>query len=124
MSRKPPLQKERLERARELRGEPTEAEKKLWEHLRRKSLSSKFRRQHPIGPFFLDFYCHEAKLAVEVDGGGHAEVDQAEYDAERSKALASEGIRVLRFWNSDVMKNVDGVVEKIREALEKAEKKD
>ncbi len=124
MSRKPPLQKERLERARELRGEPTEAEKKLWEHLRRKNLSAKFRRQHPVGPFFLDFYCHEARLAVEVDGGGHAEADQADYDNERSKALEGEKIRVLRFWNSDVMKNVDGVVEKIRNALDEAERKD
>ncbi len=118
MARKPPLQKDRLERARELRNEPTEAEKKLWEHLRRKNLSAKFRRQHPVGPFILDFYCHEARLAVEVDGGGHAERDQAEYDAERSKSLAGEGICVLRFWNGDVMADADEVVEMIRTALE------
>jgi very-short-patch-repair endonuclease len=109
-----------LSRSRELRKESTEAEHKLWQHLRNRGLSSKFRRQHPVGPFILDFYCHEAKLGVEVDGGGHAEVDQAEYDSERSKALAGEGIRVLRFWNSDVMKNVDGVVEAIRTALDEA----
>ncbi len=111
------LPDEMLSRSRELRKEATEAEQKLWRHLRNRGLSAKFRRQHPVGPFILDFYCHEARLAVEVDGGGHAEAEQAEYDAERSRALAGEGVRVLRFWNGDVMKNVDGVVDAIWEAL-------
>ncbi|MDA1001568.1 MAG: endonuclease domain-containing protein [bacterium] len=117
MTRKPPLPKERRERSRELRSAPTEAEKKLWEHLRRKQLGVHFRRQHPVGPFVLDFYCHEAKLAVELDGGGHAEAGQAAHDAGRSRALADEGIRVLRFWNSDVMGNIEGVLGAIQNAL-------
>jgi very-short-patch-repair endonuclease len=115
---KPPLSENMKARSRELRNEPTEAEKKLWAHLRRVQLGAKFRRQHPLGPFILDFYCHGAKLAVEVDGGGHSEKEQAEYDAERTDALSAEGIRVLRFWNSEVMENIEGVLEKIREALE------
>jgi very-short-patch-repair endonuclease len=68
LARKPPLSKKRLNRSRELRNEPTEAEKKLWERLRRKQLGVKFRRQHPAGPFILDFFCHEARLAVPVVG--------------------------------------------------------
>ena len=68
------------------------------------------------------FYCHEEKLVVELDGGGHAEEGQAEYDAARSQALAREGIRVLRFWNGDVMENVEGVLETIRAALTEKER--
>ncbi len=90
--------------------------------MRRKQLGGRFRRQHPIGPFVLDFYCHEEKLVVELDGGGHAEEGQAEYDAARSQALAREGIRVLRFWNGDVMENVEGVLETIRAALTEKER--
>ena len=112
---KTPLDEKMKDRSRELRRESTEAERKLWRHLRDSGLGAKFRRQHPVGPFILDFCCHEARLAVELDGGGH--IEQAEYDAERTKALAVEGIRVIRFWNADVMKNIAGVLDRIRDAL-------
>jgi len=102
-------------RSREPRRESTEAERKLWWHLRDSGLGEKFRRQHPVGLFFLDFYCHEARLALEVDGGGHA--GRAEYDAERTRALAAEGIQVVRSWNSEVMRSIEGVLESIRETL-------
>ena len=115
--KRPPLTKGTKARAREMRKEATEAEKILWRHLRDSGLESKFRRQHPAGNFILDFFCHEAGLAVEVDGGGHAREERAGYDAERTRALAAEGIRVIRFWNSEVMNNIEGVLVKIQEAL-------
>jgi very-short-patch-repair endonuclease len=77
----------------------------------------KFRRQHPIDKFIVDFYCHEAKLAIELDGGGHTEAVQAKYDKERTESLEGEGIRVLRFWNTDVFKNLKGVIETIADAI-------
>ena len=101
-----------------LRTGQTDAERKLWSRLRNRQLGGlKFRRQHPIGPYILDFYCHEAKLAVELDGSGHQEPDQAEYDDNRSVELQAMGIRVVRFWNSDVMENLEGVLEFIIDAL-------
>ncbi len=109
---KSPLDENTKARSREFRRESTEAERKLWRHLRDSGLGEKIRRQHPVGPFFLDFYCHEARLAVEVDGGGH--IERAGYDAERTRALAAEGIRVVRFWNSEVMENIEGVLEEIQ----------
>jgi len=77
----------------------------------------KFRLQHQIGRYILDFYCHEARLGIELDGGQHAEPDQAQYYAERSRALEAEGIRVLRFWNNDVLKNTNAVLQEIWNAL-------
>jgi adenine-specific DNA-methyltransferase len=77
----------------------------------------KFRRQHAIGPYIVDFYCREAALVVELDGGGHAEELQGEYDAERSLWLESRGLRVVRFWNNEVLGNIEGVVEQILSAL-------
>ncbi|MGQ9779219.1 MAG: endonuclease domain-containing protein [Bacillota bacterium] len=90
----------------------------LWGLIRDRQLGgAKFRRQHPVGPFILDFYCHEAKLAVELDGGVHTDPEQAKRDAERTKALEAEGIRVLRFWNHEVHERTEEVLAKIREAL-------
>src|SRR5690606_7520596 len=80
----------------------------------------KFRRQHPLAGYILDFYCHEAKLAIELDGGGHLESSQAGYDEERTKILNEQGIRVLRFWNNDVLKNTETVLNEIWIALEDA----
>jgi len=77
----------------------------------------KFRRQHPVEGYIVDFYCLEARLVVELDGGGHVEESQARYDAERTLALERAGIRVLRFWNPDVLQNVGGVLEMILAAL-------
>jgi very-short-patch-repair endonuclease len=101
-----------LQRAREMRREPTEPERRLWQKVRRKQLDGyKFRRQHPIGRFILDFYCHEARLVVELDGESHA--FQEEYDAARTEWLEAQGLRVLRFPNQVVMKNMEGVLETI-----------
>ena len=77
----------------------------------------KFRRQHPAEGYIADFYCLEARLVVELDGGGHAEESQERYDAERTVALERAGIRVLRFWNTDVLQNAEGVLEMILAAL-------
>jgi len=80
----------------------------------------KFRRQQPLGGYILDFYCHEASLAIELDGGGHAEEQQIEYDRVRSEVLAGVGITVLRFWNHDVLQNSDDVLASIWSALHQA----
>ena len=90
----------------------------MWKLLRNRQLDGwKFRRQHPVGKYILDFYCHEARLGVELDGGQHAEPDQAQYDAERAQALEAEGIRVLRFWNNEVLKNTTAVLQEIWNVL-------
>ena len=104
------------DRARELRKAPTEAERLLWKYLRRRQLNGhRFRRQHPIGPHVVDLYCFESRLAIELDGGQHSE--QTEYDAERTGFLESEGVRVLRFWNNEVLGDVEAVQHVIMEAL-------
>jgi very-short-patch-repair endonuclease len=116
--RKPKLPEALLRAARELRRKATDAEKYLWSLLRNRQLAGyKFRRQHPLGRFVLDFYCHEAKLCVELDGGQHAEPAQADYDRERTAWLNQEGIRVIRFWNTDVLNNIEGVLQSILIAL-------
>jgi very-short-patch-repair endonuclease len=103
-------------RARRLRQRMTDAERKLWAVLRDRRLHGfKFRRQHPLGPYVLDFFDETHKLVVEVDGGQHAD-HQAE-DAARTAWLEKEGCRVLRFWNNDVLGNLDGVLQTIRAAL-------
>jgi very-short-patch-repair endonuclease len=106
-----------LKRAREMRKNLTAPEAKLWQRLRGRQLDGhKFRRQHPIDRFIVDFYCHEARLIVEVDGESHA--FQQEYDRERSAFLISMGNRVIRFSNEDVMQRMDGVLEVILQAFE------
>jgi very-short-patch-repair endonuclease len=98
-------------RARHLRRSATPPEQTLWLKLRGGQLGASFRRQHPIGPYILDFYAPSLKLAIEVDGGQHALL--TEHDAERSRFLNAKGIRVMRFWNGDVLRNLDGVAEEI-----------
>ncbi len=103
-------------RARELREATTDAEKKVWRHIRsRQLLGMKFRRQHPVGKYIVDFYCDEAKLAIELDGGQHA--SSSGYDTTRSQELERLGILVLRFWNNEVLGNLSGVLERIAEAI-------
>lgn len=105
--------------ARQLRKNLTDAEKKLWRHLRLKSIGgNKFRRQHPIGTYIVDFVCLEKRLIVELDGGQHGE--QIAYDNERTQWLESCGYRVLRFWNNEVFEDVEVVVEVIVKALEES----
>ena len=100
---------------RALRRTLTDAERKLWYRLRANQMGVKFRRQHPFENYILDFVCLPVGLIVEVDGGQHAE--QAVYDAKRTAYLVSAGFRVLRFWNNQVMNELDGVVETIRAAI-------
>lgn len=102
-------------RARSLRKQQTEAESKLWYHLRAKRFFGiKFKRQEPIGPYFVDFVCHPRMLVIEVDGGHHAEPMQEEYDDERTAFLREKGYRVIRFWNNDVFNDIEGVLESLR----------
>lgn len=106
-------------RARSLRRGMTDAERALWRRLRNGQLhDARFRRQAVIGRFIADFACFAPKLVVELDGGQHAAA--ASYDDERSSWLIAEGFTVLRFWNNEVLGNLDGVVTAIEMALERA----
>ena len=100
-----------------MRAAPTEAEKKLWWHLRHRFTTegTHFRRQVRLGPYIADFVSHRAGLVIEVDGGQHG--DNAIADTQRTRFLESEGYRVLRFWNNDVLGNIDGVLEVIQNAI-------
>ena len=105
------LNEQQRSRARGLRSSQTIAESKLWRELRAKRFAGwKFRRQHPYGPYFLDFYCARKKVAIELDGGGHASEAQSRYDEIRSEYLQERGIRVLRFWNNDVLQQTTAVL--------------
>jgi very-short-patch-repair endonuclease len=107
------------QRARILREQSTEAEKKLWRILRNRQLDGiKFRRQAPIGPYIADFLAVDALLFIELDGGQHS--DQADYDGKRTAWLKQQGYRVLRFWNNDILANTEGVIEVIQRFLNRA----
>lgn len=108
------VQKHKLQRV--LRRNMTDAEHKLWYRLRANQLGLKFRRQHPFENYILDFVCLPIKLVVEVDGGQHLE--QVEYDARRAAFLEAAGFRILRFWNNQVLAEIDTVVEAIKINLE------
>ncbi len=100
------------ERARGLRQNQTEAERKLWTYLRNRQLIGvKFRRQHFIAPFIVDFCCPEHWLVIEIDGGQHAE--RVEADLKRTAFLTAQGYRVVRFWNNEVLTNIEGVAERL-----------
>ena len=102
--------------AKRLRLEATDAERVLWREVRAHRFAGfKFKRQSPLGLYVVDFVCYEAKLIVELDGGQHA--DQKEADEERTRWLASQGFRVLRFWNNDVLTNISGVMHVIEKNL-------
>ncbi|TAE34726.1 MAG: isoleucine--tRNA ligase [Alphaproteobacteria bacterium] len=108
-----------LEHAKVLRKNPTDAEKTLWNLLKNKQLDHiKFRRQHPIGTYIVDFACLSHQLIIELDGGQHDEITQQTYDAERTVFLEKAGFVVLRFWNNDVLDNPEGVVQTIVQTLE------
>jgi len=103
-------------RARTLRRNMTEAERRVWQILRSHRMTGyRFRRQVPIGRYIADFVCHEARLIVEIDGGQHDRSSPRE--AERSGFLQNQGYRILRFWNNEVLANIDGVHETIAEEL-------
>jgi very-short-patch-repair endonuclease len=108
-------------RARNLRRDLTDAERLIWSSLRAHRLAgASFRRQTPVGPYIVDFLCHEAKLIVELDGGQHFEPVQKGRDSRRDLYLESKGFRVLRFNNHEVMTNREGVLEVIAAALQRA----
>jgi very-short-patch-repair endonuclease len=101
----------------ELRQKPTKAEEILWEYLRNRKMDGlKFRRQHPVDKFIADFYCHEKKLIIELDGAVHDDTMNAKYDEARTYQLSGSGIRVVRFRNSEIENNIEGVLNTVREA--------
>ena len=105
----------RVPRARALRREATEAERKLWQHLRQPPFKQHgFRRQATIGPYFADFASHQLRIVIEVDGGQHSD---SRSDEARTRYLEAAGYRILRFWNNDVLGNLEGVLSEIQRAL-------
>ena len=104
-----------FKKAEELRNNMTEAENLLWERLRKKQLGVRFKAQHPIEQFIADFYCHSAKLVIELDGEIHNH--QKEYDIGREAEMEKYGIRIIRFKNHEVFEDIEGVVERIRDYL-------
>jgi len=108
-----------LQRSRDFRHPLTPTEAKIWQAVRRRQLGFKFRRQHPIGRFIADFYCAQAKLAIEIDGDSHAPPDQASYDTVRSQWLEGQGYRVIRpAAAQQVEEDLERVVEELREVCE------
>ena len=108
-----------FEYAKQLRAEKsTKAEKALWKKLRLKKLRGfRFRFQHPIGNYIADFYCHEKKLIIEIDGGYHFKKEQKELDEMRTEWLNEKGMKVIRFKNEDVLNNIEPVLKEILSAL-------
>jgi very-short-patch-repair endonuclease len=110
-------------RAKELRKNMTESEQVLWEHIRnRKHRKLKFRRQHPIGTFIADFYCHEIKLVIEVDGEIHELPENKEYDIGRNAEMEDMGIAVIRFTNDEVLNSMSSVLKRIDEIVQSRER--
>lgn len=106
------------QRRRELRRNQTEAEKTFWMHVRnRQFYGMKFFRQYSTGPYILDFYCPELKLAIELDGGQHTQADSQEYDAARSAYLKAQGINVMRFWNHEVLNDAESILTMMTEKI-------
>ena len=106
-------------RARRLRSDMTDVERKLWNAMRGKQLEGcRFRRQHPIGAYVADFACVERMLVIELDGSQHQ--TQEAYDVDRSRYLNQQGWQVVRFWNNEVLENLDGVLEVIVKELQSA----
>jgi very-short-patch-repair endonuclease len=111
-----PDQLDPTEFARELRLNSTEVEKRVWYRIRNRQIyGAKFRRQQPIGRYIVDFVCHERKMIIELDGGQHA--SPTKYDEKRTTWLKLQGFHVVRFWNNDVIENMDGVLQRIAEEL-------
>ena len=106
-----------LQKRRRLRKNLTPQEIVLWSRLRREQLGCKFRRQHSIGNYIVDFYCPEKKLIIEIDGAQHKRAKDTKYDAKRTQYFKSLGIKILRFWNNEINQNLNGVILKIEECL-------
>ena len=107
-----------FQRARLLRAKETPAEKKLWEEVKGKKLGGvRFRRQHPIGRYILDFYCHSSKLGIELDGAYHQDKLQQWVDADRTLFLEGLGLRIIRFTNEEVLENLAEVIKTIKDNM-------
>jgi very-short-patch-repair endonuclease len=116
------LPTEILAYCRELRQTATLPENVLWTLLRKHRFkNAKFRRQHPIGSYILDFYCNDARLAIELDGSEHFEKANLQYDQKRTEFLQAQGITVIRFWNDEVLNHIEDVLGVIWEALPEKE---
>ena len=108
-----------LKLARHFRKTQTWAEKLVWKWLRDRRFSLyKFRRQHPLDVYYLDFFCEEARLSIELDGGQHGFPEQREHDAERERVLISHGIKTLRLWNSQLQRNSQSIRDSIHNELQ------
>ncbi|OGI76729.1 hypothetical protein A3C57_01680 [Candidatus Nomurabacteria bacterium RIFCSPHIGHO2_02_FULL_33_12] len=107
---------ESIKKSRYLRQVETKEEKLLWKFLRNSRLGYKFRRQHPVDKFILDFYCPDKELCIELDGSVH-NMDTKEYDKGRQEYINSKGIKVIRFWNSEINKDLPKVILKIKKEL-------
>ena len=113
-----PYNKYLKQHSRELRNNLTDAERSLWSKLRRKQLNGvQFYRQRIIGDYIVDFYCHQAKIVVEVDGSQHYSQDMMERDRKRDEYMKSSGLMVLRFSDAEVLENIEGVVQRIWEHM-------
>jgi very-short-patch-repair endonuclease len=114
MTVKPPLPTTTLEYSRQLRRETTDAERAMWRHLRSRQLDGlKFRRQHPIPPYIVDFCCIEKGLIIELDGSQHT----PQSDSVRTRALEAQGWTILRFWDNDVLLNIEAVLDAMWNAV-------
>ena len=109
-----------FENAKRLRENPTNAETVLWGYLKQRPLGQKFRRQHPIGIYIADFYCHALKLVIEVDGDIHADPEVAERDKRRQIDLEQDGLTVIRFKNEEVEKKLEDVIKEIEKQITNA----
>ena len=108
-----------FERAKHLRNHLTDAEIKLWGYLRARLMGYKFRRQHPIGIYIADFYCHTCKLVIEADGSIHEQETVQQADNEQQRSLVADGLEVIRFTNNEILKNTEHVIEQINIKLTK-----
>ena len=106
--------------AKELRNQPTDAERILWMHLRTRPRDCKFSRQHPVGNYILDFYCHALKIAIEADGSIHDDLEVVQNDMERQKRLEEQGIQFIRFTNEEILNDIENVLLKITNFLSTA----
>ena len=106
-----------FENAKLLRNNQTLSERKLWNYINKKQLGFKFRRQHPISTFIADFYCHELKLVIEVDGAYHLDKEQNENDRLRTKEIEEFGIKVVRFTNDQVINQINFVINSLKKKI-------
>jgi imidazole glycerol-phosphate synthase subunit HisF len=107
-----------MKRASRLRKDQTSAEKIIWQRLRRRQIGGlRFRRQHPINSFIADFYCHEAKIVIEIDGGIHDDQEQKQKDIARQEIITDFGIKVLRFKNEEIFNDIDSVIKTIQYSI-------